>query len=136
MYTFQIKEVKRSEIKSETLRRVAHAETPISKYFLATFKFQDVGIVHIGVQEPPGSVFIYYLYVLAEFRGMGFGGKLVDAVEEFAGENGNPALELEPGQIDLTFPVSQVEAWYQQKGYQPTAEDVRKFKKYLEQDEP
>ena len=133
MYEFHIKEIQRSEIKSKTLWRVAHAQTPISKYFLATYKFKEVGVVHIGVQEPPGSILIYYLYVFAEFRGMGFGGKLVNTVEQFALENGNPALELEPGQIDLTFPVDQVEAWYRQRGYQPTPEDARKFKKYLNQ---
>ena len=134
MYDFQIKEIKRSEIQTKTLWRVAHSETPISKYYLATFKFREVGVVHIGVQEPPGSVFIYYLYVETKFRGMGFGGELLDVVEQLARENGNPALELEPGQIDLNFPVSQVEAWYQQRGYQPTPEDARKFKKYLNQD--
>jgi hypothetical protein len=58
----------------------------------------------------------------------------MDAVEQFARENGNPALEVEPGQIDLTYPVHQVEAWYRQRGYRPTPEDARKFKKYLNQD--
>jgi GNAT superfamily N-acetyltransferase len=134
MYKLQIKEVERSDIKSKKLWRIAHAETPISKYFLATFKFTEVGVVHIGVHEPPGSVVIHYLYVLTNFRGMGFGGKLMDAVEQFARENGNPALEVEPGQIDLTYPVHQVEAWYRQRGYRPTPEDARKFKKYLNQD--
>ena len=134
MYKFRIKEVKRSEINTKVIRLTAHPDTAISKYFLATFKFQDVGIVHVSVHEPPGAVFIHYLYVLAEFRGMGFGGKLLDAVEQLARENGNVALELEPGQIDLTFPVSKVEAWYQQRGYQPTPENARRFKKYINQD--
>ena len=134
MYKLEIKEVTRSEINSKVLRRAAHAETSISKYFLATFKFQDVGIVHIGVHEPPGAVFIYYLYVVAEFRGMGFGSKLLDVIEQLAHENGNPALELEPGQIDLTFPVSQVEAWYRQRGYQPTPKDASRYRKYINQD--
>jgi GNAT superfamily N-acetyltransferase len=131
MHELKITEVKRSEINSDVLRRMTLGKTSIAKYFLANFQFQDVGIAHIGVYEPPGPIFIYHLYVIAEYRSMGFGSKLLDAVEQFARENGNPTLELEPGQIDLTFPVSQVEAWYQQRGYQPTPEDVRKYRKYI-----
>lgn len=135
MNELRINEIKLSEIKSDQLRRVAHAATPTSKYFVAIYKFKEVGIVHIGVETPPGSIFIHYLFVMSQFRGLGIGGKLVEVVEQLARENGNPAIELEPGQIDLDFPVSQVEAWYSRRGFQPITPNSTDFIKILNPEE-
>jgi len=87
-------------------------------YFLAERDGRVVGMNSGGFNDQhPGTCWMYGLYVTPHERGQGAAGRLVDAVGQWARDEGSSALHLH-----VTTAVPRARAFYEKSGFVATGE--------------
>jgi GNAT superfamily N-acetyltransferase len=89
-------------------------------YFLAERDDRVVGMVSGGANDHhPGTRWLYAMYVTSPERATGTAARLVEAVGEWAREEGVPQLYLH-----VTSSVARARAFYEKMGFVPTGDTI------------
>jgi GNAT superfamily N-acetyltransferase len=89
-------------------------------YFLAERAVRGVGIASGGPNDRyPGTRWLYGMYVTPKERGTGVAEVLVDAVQEWARQQGSTSLYLH-----VAAPMQRARAFYEREGFRATGDVV------------
>jgi len=118
-------------IKSEYMKRIAQSRTSVTKFFIACFGNQEVGIISIDQYKPPLPLYVYFIYVECKFRKMGVGTKLLEFAEQMAISRGNPSVLLQPHEVESDVSFQELIQWYIRKGYSWKEDDPKRMEKLI-----
>jgi GNAT superfamily N-acetyltransferase len=127
----EIIEIQPTDVKSPRLRLITRHRSGISKCLLAKVEQEEVGIMIVDLYDPPSALFIYYIYVVPNFRNQGIGSKLLWFAESMASKRGNPSVVLQPNEIEQGFSIQDLRSWYTKRGYSDRKSDPKRMAKIL-----
>ena len=129
--SFEIIEIEPNDIQSPRLRSIVRHRSGISKSFLAKIEQQEIGIMIVDLYDPPYPLFIYYIYVVPNFRNQGIGSKLLRFAESMASKRGNPSVALQPHEIEKGYSLQTLRFWYIRRGYSDRESDPKRMAKII-----
>jgi GNAT superfamily N-acetyltransferase len=129
--SIEIIEIQPTDIKLPQLRSITRHRSGISKCLLAKIEQEEVGIMIVDLYDPPFPLFIYYMYVVPNFRNQGIGSKLLRFAEGMASKRGNPSIALQPDEIEQGFSIQALRSWYTKRGYSDRESDPKRMAKIL-----
>lgn len=106
-------------VKNSFLReRIAHGKRPGTREFVALSEGMEAGLL-IFEHFPSSSLgFVYEIFVLKEFRGLGIGNLLLSQAEDVAIESACKVLRLTARSLDQEFiKDDDLKSWYCRKGF-------------------
>lgn len=127
----EIIEIQPTDIKSHRLRSITHHRLGISKCLVAKIEQEEVAIMIVDLYDPPFPLFIYYMYVVPNFRNQGIGSELLRFAENMAFKRGNPSVALQPHEIEQGFSIQALRSWYTKRGYSDRESDPKRMAKIL-----
>ena len=108
----------------ELRKRAASRSTgKYTRHFVAMENFRELAFISLDLLPVNDALAIYELYIPTNLRGHGIGGKLLDAIETMARQQGYSKVRLAARPM-ADFSQPQLAAWYKKHGYTNPADSV------------
>jgi len=112
--------------------RIAHGKRPGTREFIALSEGVEAGLLIFEYFPSSSLGFVYEIYVLEEFRGLGIGNLLLSQAENAALESACKVLHLTARSLDQKFIKDEnLKSWYGRKGFIRNPSDSSEMLKSL-----